>query len=45
MSMYNRQVKFSWDEEKATEVEREHHIGFAKIIEIFSDLLPLNLKT
>lgn len=29
MSMYNKQVKFSWDEEKAAAVEREHHIEFA----------------
>jgi uncharacterized DUF497 family protein len=35
--MYNKPVKFSWDEEKAAEVEREHHIEFARIIEIFSD--------
>jgi uncharacterized DUF497 family protein len=34
--MYNRQVKFSWDEEKAAEVEREHQVEFARIIEIFS---------
>ena len=40
--LYNKQVKFSWDEEKADEVEREHQVEFARIIEIFSDLLPSN---
>jgi uncharacterized protein len=35
--MYNKSVTFSWDEEKAAEVEREHHIEFAQIIDIFSD--------
>jgi uncharacterized DUF497 family protein len=35
--MYKRQVKFSWDDEKAAEVEREHHVELARIIEIFSD--------
>jgi uncharacterized DUF497 family protein len=35
--MYNSRVRFSWDAEKAADVEREHHIEFARIIDIFSD--------
>jgi uncharacterized DUF497 family protein len=35
--MYNRQVNFSWDDEKVAEVKRDHHVEFAQIIEFFSD--------
>jgi uncharacterized protein len=35
--VYNRGVKFSWDEDKAAAVKEEHHVEFAKIIDIFSD--------
>jgi len=30
-------VKFSWDEDKAAAVNEEHHVEFAKIIDVFSD--------
>jgi uncharacterized DUF497 family protein len=30
-------VKFSWDEDKAAAVKEEHHIEFARIIDLFSD--------
>jgi uncharacterized protein len=35
--VYNRGVKFSWDEDKAAAVKKEHHVEFAKIIDVFSD--------
>jgi uncharacterized protein len=30
-------VRFVWDEDKAAAVQREHHIDFAQIIDIFND--------
>jgi uncharacterized DUF497 family protein len=42
--MYNSRVRFSWDEEKAAEVEREHHVAFAQIIEIFSDPFAIEFE-
>jgi uncharacterized DUF497 family protein len=30
-------VRFTWDDGKAAEVDRDHHIDFASITDIFSD--------
>lgn len=30
-------MRFAWDEDKAAAVKEEHHVDFAKIIDIFSD--------
>jgi uncharacterized DUF497 family protein len=30
-------MRYTWDEEKAAAVERQHAVAFAKVIDIFSD--------
>jgi uncharacterized DUF497 family protein len=35
--VHNRDVNFSWGEDKAAAVKEEHHVEFAKLIDIFSD--------
>lgn len=35
--MYNVGVTYSWDEDKAIEVRKDHGVDFARIIDIFSD--------
>ncbi len=31
-------MRFIWDEDKAAAVQREHHVDFAQMIDIFNDL-------
>lgn len=35
--MHNACMRFTWDEDKAEEVRREHHVEFSKITDIFED--------
>ena len=35
--MYNAKVKYTWDEDKAAAVRKDHGVDFARIIDIFSD--------
>lgn len=35
--MYNAGVRFTWDEDKAATIARQHGVDFAHLIDIFSD--------
>lgn len=35
--MYNAGMRFTWDEDKAKAVARQHGVDFAHLIDIFSD--------
>jgi uncharacterized DUF497 family protein len=42
--MHNMNMRVTWDEDKAAEVKREHHVDFARIIDIFSDPYAVEYK-